>query len=76
MKADDVFVASLCPACHSEIDHGKNMTRQQRIDAWQAAHERTLLALFTFGHIVVAGSRAPRETKYQPLPKIVPRPYA
>jgi hypothetical protein len=41
LKASDEYVAFLCYCCHSELDQGKNLTKQQRRDMWQTAYERT-----------------------------------
>lgn len=54
MKAHDCFFASACRSCHREIDQGKTMTREERREAWQRAHERTMLALWRQGFIRVA----------------------
>ncbi len=33
LKTDDALTAALCSTCHSEIDQGKDMTRDERRDA-------------------------------------------
>lgn len=60
LKAHDCFFASACRSCHREIDQGRAMSREEKFDVWQRAHERTLLELFRRGLVVVAqqGSRA------------------
>lgn len=60
LKAHDCFFASACRSCHREIDQGRTMSREEKFDVWQRAHERTLLELFRRGLVVVAqqGSRA------------------
>lgn len=45
LKAKDSAVASLCFACHSQIDQGKDMTRAERREMWIEAHCKTLRAL-------------------------------
>jgi len=72
IKAADCFVASICPACHHQIDHGNKMSQEERIDAWQRAHERTLLALFERGLVTVAGASGKRERKPARSSKINP----
>jgi hypothetical protein len=42
-------VAAICPACHVEIDSGKNLSRQERIDTWEQAHRSTIGELFARG---------------------------
>lgn len=53
LKAHDLFFASGCRACHREIDQGRTMNREEKFEAWQRAHERTLLALFRMGRLGV-----------------------
>lgn len=51
LKAWPWAVAALCPVCHVEIDSGKNLSRQERIDAWDDAHDKTISALFAAGKL-------------------------
>lgn len=44
-------VAAICPRCHVEIDSGKNMSKQERIDTWNEAHRKTIGELFRLGYI-------------------------
>ena len=53
IKASDYRVASLCFTCHSELDQGKNMSKQERIDVWEDAHRSTIGQLFEQGYIVI-----------------------
>ena len=41
LKASDQYVAFLCYSCHTELDQGKSLNKQQRRDMWQVAYERT-----------------------------------
>ena len=45
IKADDNLVAALCQKCHHEVDQGVKLSKQQRQEMWQAAHEKTMKAL-------------------------------
>jgi hypothetical protein len=45
IKADDNLVAALCLKCHYEIDQGKTLSKQERQDLWQKAHQKTIKAL-------------------------------
>jgi hypothetical protein len=54
LKAHDCFYASSCRACHRELDQGRTMSREEKFEAWQRAHERTMLALWQLGLIRVA----------------------
>ncbi|UZB05519.1 DUF1364 domain-containing protein [Xanthomonas citri pv. fuscans] len=60
LKAHDCFFASACRSCHRELDQGRTMSREEKFDVWQRAHERTLLELFRRGLVVATkhGKRA------------------
>ena len=45
IKADDNLVAALCLKCHWEIDQGVKLTKLERQEMWQKAHQRTMRAL-------------------------------
>ena len=45
IKADDNLVAALCLKCHWEIDQGVKLTKLERQEMWQRAHQRTMRAL-------------------------------
>ena len=49
IKASDEFTAALCPRCHSLADASYSMTRAQREQMWQNAHEKTRAALMLQG---------------------------
>ncbi len=51
MKTDDCLTAALCDECHGEIDHGKDMTRDQRREAIDTAILKTLVLLFRAGKV-------------------------
>lgn len=53
IKAHDCFIAFLCSRCHHELDQGSKLTKAERQDLWQAAHEKTLLHLFLTGRLIV-----------------------
>jgi len=44
-------IAAICPACHVEIDSGKNLSRQERIERWEEAHRSTMGELFAQGMV-------------------------
>lgn len=52
-KTHDYRIAALCDKCHYEIDYGKDLSREQKIDAWEEAHRRTIGELFARGLINV-----------------------
>jgi len=45
IKASDVYIASLCYDCHMMIDQGRELTRDEKTRAWDAAHLNTVWAL-------------------------------
>jgi len=45
IKASDEYTAALCMSCHYEIDQGKTLSKQERQDLWQKAHQKTVAAL-------------------------------
>ncbi len=56
LKASDYRVAFLDADCHTALDQGKNLTREERVQMWEDAHRETIGWLFESGHLVVAGS--------------------
>lgn len=46
IKAHDFRIAALCFACHSGLDQGKDMTKEERIELWEEAHRATIAWLF------------------------------
>lgn len=51
IKAHDYRIASLCYRCHSDLDQGSTMSKQERLDMWEEAHRRTVGLLFERGII-------------------------
>ena len=51
IKAHDYKIAALCFRCHSELDQGKTMGKDERKHLWQNAHNSTIAWLFTSGKI-------------------------
>lgn len=46
LKADDYRIASLCFRCHSELDQGAKMSREERLEMWEEAHRKTIGLMF------------------------------
>ena len=46
LKANDYRIAALCYKCHTELDQGKNMLREERLNMWEDAHRATIGWLF------------------------------
>ena len=53
MKTSDCLTAALCPECHSEIDQGKHMTREDRRATMNSAIVMTLEALVKAGRVEI-----------------------
>jgi len=53
-KADDVYHAAACHACHAELDQGKQLSREERLDYWRRGFERTMLYYFRQGWLRIA----------------------
>ena len=51
IKAHDYRIASLCHKCHYEIDQGKKLFKEERIELWEAAHRKTIACLFEQGFL-------------------------
>ena len=41
IKASDEFVAALCQTCHTELDQGSRLSKEQRRQMWDQAYEKT-----------------------------------
>jgi len=54
LKAHDYRVASLCYKCHMELDQGKDLSKQERVELWEEAHRKTIGQLFERGFISVS----------------------
>jgi hypothetical protein len=46
IKANDYRIAALCYTCHHELDQGNKLSKQERVDMWEAAHRLTVGWLF------------------------------
>lgn len=51
IKAHDYRIAALCYRCHSDLDQGSRMTKEERLNFWEEAHRKTIGWLFESGHI-------------------------
>ena len=49
IKADDNQAASLCHACHYELDQGSQLSREQRCEQWARAQAKTVRELLSRG---------------------------
>lgn len=55
IKAHDCFIAFLCHRCHSELDQGSKLSKEERIEMWQQAYDRTMLHLWQTGRLTIGG---------------------
>ena len=46
LKAHDYRIAALCFTCHAELDQGRKMSREERLNMWEDAHRATVGWLF------------------------------
>ena len=54
IKAHDYRIAALCFRCHAEIDQGAKMTKEERLEAFEDAHRKTIGWLFDTGRLTCA----------------------
>jgi len=45
IKASDEFTAALCQKCHTELDQGARLNKEQRRMLWQMAYQKTVAKL-------------------------------
>jgi hypothetical protein len=53
IKASDYRIAALCFRCHSDLDQGSNMSRDERVELWENAHRKTIGWLFEEGKVTL-----------------------
>jgi len=41
IKASDEYTAALCQTCHTELDQGSHLSKDQRRQMWNRAYEKT-----------------------------------
>jgi len=56
LKAHDYRIAALCFTCHAELDQGRDMSREERLNMFETAHRGTVGWLFENDHITVRSS--------------------
>jgi hypothetical protein len=56
LKAHDYRIAALCYTCHADIDQGKTLSKQEKFEAWDEAHRKTIGWLFETGRITLPKS--------------------
>lgn len=49
LKASDEFTAALCQKCHTELDQGARLSKEQRRMLWQMAYQKTVAKLKASG---------------------------
>lgn len=53
MKVSDALVAPLCSQCHTELDNGKHLTREERRDMWNRAYVKGIQQMIEAGRLVL-----------------------
>lgn len=51
LKAHDYRIAALCYRCHSMVDQGYQMSREEKREMWEEAHRKTIGWLFEQGYV-------------------------
>jgi hypothetical protein len=51
IKAHDYRIAALCYSCHMDLDQGKSLDKEERVEIWEEAHRKTIAWLFDNNHI-------------------------
>jgi hypothetical protein len=49
IKASDEYTAALCFKHHFLIDQGSSLTKEERVQMWEEAHQKTISALIEQG---------------------------
>lgn len=52
-KSHDYRIAAICDRCHYDIDYGKDLSREQKVEMWEDAHRKTIGLLFARGLLQV-----------------------
>jgi hypothetical protein len=53
LKAHDYRIAALCYRCHSNVDQGYQMSKEEKREMWEEAHRKTIGWLFENDYIKV-----------------------
>ena len=53
IKAHDFRVAALCYRCHSELDQGNRLSKEERVEMWEEAHRNTIGWLFENDYVKI-----------------------
>jgi hypothetical protein len=53
LKVSDALVAALCFRCHTILDQGKDLSREERRALWDKAYIRTMQYMIENGFLVV-----------------------
>lgn len=53
IKASDAMIAALCYTCHSALDQGSKMSKQERHEMWEEAYRKTMKFLIENEYLIV-----------------------
>ena len=53
LKSHDYRISALCYRCHSNLDQGYQMDKEERRELWEEAHRKTIGWLFENGYLDV-----------------------
>lgn len=54
LKVSDALVAALCHGCHTELDNGMGMSREERRTFWNNAYINTMQYMIENGYLRLA----------------------
>lgn len=53
LKAPDSLIAALCHKCHYELDNGKNLSKQEKVEMWNQSYIRTMKTLIETERLII-----------------------
>jgi hypothetical protein len=53
IKAHDYRISALCFTCHSDLDQGNRLSKEERLELWEEAHRKTIGWLFENEYMTV-----------------------
>lgn len=51
LKVSDALVTPMCFVCHTNLDHGKHMSREERREQWNLAYINNIKYMIENGHL-------------------------
>ena len=60
-KASDAIIAAMCYNCHSSLDNGSKLTKEERFDMFEDAHRKTMKWLIENEYLTVNQNRTTKK---------------